>query len=114
MYIAEVNDEICGIISILPFPHPKIKKQKRVHRLVVLPEYQGIGIGLRLLNWAGGIVKSGGYTLNIVTSNPSLYRGLLKSDEWALMRKGRMTAQSDNNMKTTSSINRITASFRYK
>jgi len=35
-----VNDEIAGFISVLHFPHPKVKNMKKVHRLVVLPDYQ--------------------------------------------------------------------------
>lgn len=31
--------------AVLAFPHPKIKKAFREHRTVVLPPYQGIGIG---------------------------------------------------------------------
>jgi GNAT superfamily N-acetyltransferase len=47
VFIATVNDEIAGFISVLHFPHRvKLKYIKKVHRLVILPDYQGAGIGL--------------------------------------------------------------------
>ena len=37
-------------MAIIHFPHP-IKSYKKVHRLVILPDYQGIGLGTLFLNW---------------------------------------------------------------
>ena len=51
----------------------------RVSRLVVLPDYQGIGIGKRLLNFVAKLYTS---QLNLpfylVTSNPQIVRGNLE------------------------------------
>lgn len=114
VYIAEINGEPCGFISILHFPHPKLKNHKRVHRLVVLPEYQGIGIGIRLLNWAGEFTKAKGGTLNIVTSNPALYKTMSKSSKWSLTHKGRKGKNNIQSMGKAASSHRYTVSFRYR
>lgn len=116
VFIATVNNEIAGFISILHFPHPKVKNMKKVHRLVILPDYQGVGIGLRLLNEIGKVYKHEQQRFNIVTSAPSLINALKKSTEWIATRFSRTTSQSKGttvgNMQTSS--NRITASFELK
>jgi ABC-type polar amino acid transport system ATPase subunit len=116
VFIATVNDEIAGFLSVLHFPHPKVKDLKKVHRLVILPDYQGAGIGIRFLNEIGNIYKKQKERFNIVTSAPSLINALKKSKEWNCTRFSRTTSQSKDttvgNMQTSS--NRITASFELK
>jgi ABC-type lipoprotein export system ATPase subunit len=116
VFIATVNDEITGFISILHFPHPKAKNIKKVHRLVILPDYQGAGIGIKLLNEIGKLYKKEKQRFNIVTSSPSLINALKKSSQWITTRFSRTNSQSKGttvgNMNTSS--NRITASFELK
>ena len=116
VFIATVNDEIAGFLSVLHFPHPKVKNMKKVHRLVILPDYQGVGIGIKLLYEIGLIYKKQKQRFNIVTSAPSLIFALKKSPKWITTRYGRTSSQSKGttvgNMQT--SKNRITASFELK
>ena len=113
VYVAMVNDQIAGFISVLHFPHPKVKNMKKVHRLVILPDYQGIGIGGVLLNHIGDVYKMNKQRFNITTSAPSLIHSLKASTKWITTRFSRTKAQSTSstvgNMQT--SVNRITASF---
>lgn len=117
VYIATVNDAIAGFISVLHFPHPKVKNMKKVHRLVILPDYQGIGIGIKLLNEIGYFYKKQKDRYTIVTSAPSLINALKKSNEWICVRTGRSINKSKSS--TISgftkeggySANRITALF---
>lgn len=113
VYIATVNDAIAGFISILHFPHPKVRNMKKVHRLVILPDYQGIGIGCILLDSIADIYKKDKWRFNIVTSAPSLINSLKKSNSWITTRLSRTKSQSKSstlgNMNT--SENRLTASF---
>ena len=51
-----VNDKIAGFISVIMFPHPK-QPYRKVHRLVILPDYQGIGLGKILLNFIGTLIN---------------------------------------------------------
>jgi len=116
IFIAIVNDLIVGFISVLHFPHPKVKNIKKVHRLVILPDYQGIGIGIKLLNEVGKIYLKQKNRFNIVTSSPSLINSLKNSNEWKCIRFSRVVSQSKGstvgNMQT--SQNRLTASFELK
>ena len=118
VFMATVNNEIAGFISVLHLPHPKAKTIKKVHRLVILPDYQGAGIGLKLLNEVGKIYKSEKWRFTIVTSAPSLIYALKKSKNWHCKHFGRLKAKTGilhgNNNKNKNSKQRITASFELK
>jgi ABC-type lipoprotein export system ATPase subunit/predicted acetyltransferase len=116
VFVATVNDEVAGFLSVLHFPHPKVKNLKKVHRLVILPDYQGAGIGIKFLNEIGNIYKRDKWRFNIVTSSPSLINALKRNVNWITTRISRTKSQSKGttvgNMQT--SCNRITASFELK
>jgi GNAT superfamily N-acetyltransferase len=116
VYLAIVNNVLVGFISIIHFPHPKIKNMKKVHRLVILPEYQGIGLGVKLLNEIANIYKKQKYRLTITTSSPSLINTLKKSLNWKCIRYNRVGKQSTSTTvgKMVLSGHRYTASFEIK
>jgi ABC-type ATPase with predicted acetyltransferase domain len=113
VYVATINDEIAGFCSVLHFPHPKVKDIKRIHRLVVLPDYQGCGLGSMMLKHVCELYPKN--RMRLVTSQPALIFGLKKSDSWKLLRKGR-TSKSDGmkSIKGTTAEKRITTSWEYK
>jgi ABC-type lipoprotein export system ATPase subunit len=113
VFIATINDNIAGFLSVLHFPHPKVKNLKKVHRLVILPDYQGVGFGIKLLNEIGKIYLIKKDRFNIVTSSPSLIYALKKSNKWISTRFDR-TSESKGVLKNTTSKNRLTATFELK
>jgi ABC-type lipoprotein export system ATPase subunit/GNAT superfamily N-acetyltransferase len=117
VFVATVNDELAGFISVLPFPHPKLKKYKKVHRLVILPDYQGAGIGIKFLNEIGNIYKKEKCRYSIVTSAPSLINALKNSEKWICKHFGRKQKQNaalNRGVGAMGSPERITASFEMK
>lgn len=118
IYIALINNQIAGFCSILHLPHPIAKNIKKVHRLVILPDYQGAGFGLKFLNEIGLYYKNHKYRFTIVTSAPSLIYSLKKNKNWICRHYGRMYAHTGiihgNNNKNNNSKERITASFEIK
>lgn len=112
VYLAYVNQELAGFISILHFPHPKVKNMKKVHRLVVLPDYQGLGIGVRILNEMGKYYTSKGFRYTITTSSPSLIHALKKSKIWRCKRFGKNAPhEGDMKSKANALAVRLTAAF---
>ena len=114
-YVAEINGQSVAWCSILHFPHPLIKNMKRVHRLVVKPDYQGIGLGKKFLTEVADKYKKQGYRISLVTSTPSFVHGLQHDKCWAMTRKpGRLqnTAKSGILAGTTSDA-RLTATFEF-
>lgn len=42
------GDTLVGFSCTIPFPHGSIKNARREHRTVILPDFQGLGLGVRL------------------------------------------------------------------
>lgn len=80
------DEKIVGFMAVLHQPHSVNKKIKRVSRIVVLPEYQGIGLGYKFLCEIAKIYKHKGYDFSIVTSAKNFICKLGKSDEWVCIR----------------------------
>ena len=121
-YIGIVNGELVCHTGIIQMPMKKGKK--RVHRLVVLPDYQGIGIGARFIKEVAKIVSKRGYEVNLTTTTPALVGALRKDSEWILARYGREKSGMRGyerykdaglkHLKNAVSQKRITYSFWYK
>lgn len=58
------------------------KGVKRVHRFVVLPDFQGIGIGLKFINFIAGQYIKQGLKFNLITTTPAIRCALERSDKW--------------------------------
>jgi len=87
----------------------------RVHRLVVLPDYQGIGIGKRFLNFmANHYYEQTRRPFYIITSNPQLVRGNM--DNWRVHRSGHASVgkgdtRINSETRESTSRNRVTVSL---
>jgi GNAT superfamily N-acetyltransferase len=92
-------------------------KYYRVSRLVVLPDYQGIGVGKRFLNFIAELYSSQTrMPFYILTSNPQIIRGDMKS--WKVTRfghasRGKNDSKINNEITSSLSRNRITVSLQY-
>lgn len=117
VFIATVDDQVCAFCSVIHFPHPKVRNMRKIHRIVVLPDYQGMSIGIRMLSEIGKIYLSEGYRLGITTSSPSLVFGLKNKPDWQCKSLGRSAPSKSKSIskafKATISVNRITATFEY-
>jgi len=119
VYLAMINDNIAGFLSVLPQPS-KIKYLKRVHRLVILPDYQGAGFGIKFLNEIGKIYLKENWRFIINTSSPSLIYALKNNNKWNCHHYGRtgggnkMSSKEDRKTDKMYISKRITASFELK
>lgn len=114
VYLATINDEIAGFLSVLHLPNkdPRIKK---VHRLVILPDYQGAGFGIKFLEEIGKIYKKEKWRFTITTSSPSLIFALKKNILWRCNSIGRGGGNKGlKDMIKTEAKNRLVMSFEMK
>jgi GNAT superfamily N-acetyltransferase len=105
-------------IAFIAVAYVRMKaKYYRVSRLVVLPDYQGIGVGKRLLNFIAELYSSQTkMPFYILTSNPQIIRGAMKN--WKITRyghasKGRNDSRINSEIKSSLSRKRITVSLQY-
>jgi len=123
-WIGLINGELACHTGIIQFPMRK--GWKRVHRMVVLPDYQGIGIGIKFINEVSKHYIENGFNMNLTTTTPALVGGLSRNDKWSLVRAGRVKNTLGANLKKYygnathskdkgigSSSNRITYSFNF-
>mgnify|MGYP003434095565 CR=1 FL=1 len=84
-YVIIWNDKPVGFIGILPFPHGHIKNGFRISRIVVLPDFQGLGIGFKIIDYFGSLYFKIGRTMYIKTSNVALFGAMEKNKKnWLL------------------------------
>ena len=110
-FVGYIDNHPCVFCAVLHFPHPKVNNFKRITRLVVLPDYQGIGIGKRFLDYISKYFTKDGFRLIITTTTPALINTFQKDNNWKLRRTGRTGIKSLDN--TISGINRFTTSWEF-
>ena len=121
-FVGVINGELVCHTGVIAAPMQK--NARRLHRSVVLPDYQGIGIGMNFKNAVCDILRAGGWGGQIwsVTTTPAQYHAQVKSPKWRLVRYGRASRHVSSKMLQTdmrqriisnSSTNRITYSFLY-
>jgi energy-coupling factor transporter ATP-binding protein EcfA2 len=81
-YGAFIGDECVAFTSYIHFPHPHTRNVKMGHRLVVLPDYQGLGIGGRLDDWLGQYLYERGWRYRNVVAHPAMIRYYSASPRW--------------------------------
>jgi GNAT superfamily N-acetyltransferase len=114
-YCAVYQDRPIAFIAVVHI-HMKARYY-RVSRLVVLPDYQGIGLGKRLLNFIAELYTSQTkIPFYILTSNPQIIRGNMEN--WKITRfghasKGRDDTRINNEIRVSLSRKRITVSLQY-
>ena len=114
-YTAVYQDKPIAFIAVV---HIRMKARfYRVTRLVVLPDYQGIGVGKRLLNFIAELYTSQTkIPFYILTSNPQIIHGNMQN--WKVTRlghasKGKGDTRINNALRGSLSRNRITVSLQY-
>lgn len=113
-YCLTVNNRLAGFLAVIMFPHPK-QPYRKVHRLVILPDFQGIGLGMLFLNYIASITKD--YPFAITTSQPALIYSLKNSPNWIckMQTRGSKVSKSGiSGMNKTASIKRIVTTFVHK
>lgn len=85
--------------SCLYFPHPHAKNIMMGHRLVVLPDWQGLGIGGRLDDWLGQLLYEQGYRYRNVIAHPAMIRYYSGSPRWQEVTSGRESLRNSSTVK---------------
>lgn len=82
------GDVPVAFLAVLHQPTKQRLDLKRVSRLVVLPDYQGIGIGRAFLDTVAAMYVSEGHMFEIKTSARNLIHSLRSDPDWRLSRYG--------------------------
>jgi GNAT superfamily N-acetyltransferase len=77
-----VDGRPVAFTAFLNFPHPGTKNIRMGHRLVVLPDWQGLGIARRMDDWLGHWLYGQGLRFRSVVAHPAMIHYHLSSPRW--------------------------------
>jgi len=107
-YVAKIGKVAVAFAAVLHLPHWKSKNLKRLHRMVVLPDYQGLGIGHKFNTFLAGHYKGLGFRYVFTSSSKAMLNSIIGDRNWVVRSKKRGMAGAVS----TVVINK-TASKRY-
>lgn len=81
-WLATWENQVVGFASAIPFPSGSLKNAWKGHRTVVLPDFQGLGIGVRLSDAIGQIFVNEGYRYFSKSSHVRLGEYRNNSPKW--------------------------------
>jgi GNAT superfamily N-acetyltransferase len=117
VWLCFVNGNLAGFCSFIAFPHPTAKNIWKAHRVVVFPDYQGVGVASNMLRIVADELKRLKKKVTLTSSNIAMIQALKKSPLWKCTRFGRMVRPSnasyDKHLAESFSCNKITAAFEY-
>lgn len=82
MYLAYWDGVLVGMASALTMPSGMVKYAYRQHRLVILPDYQGLGFGTKINDFLAEYFVSSGHKYFIRTTHLRLKNHLSKLSAW--------------------------------
>ena len=86
---------------------------RQEHRTVVLPDFQGVGIGVALSSWLGDHLKAQGLRFVSTTSHPAFVRSRIASGRWRLTTQGHKGKHTKPTFFMSLSTGRHTFSLEY-
>jgi len=95
-FLVTWNDIPVAFNATMSFPHPTVKNAWRASRTVVLPDYQGMGIGSWLSDYIGSLVKVENGRFFSKTTHPAMISYRLKSKNWKETTHSRKARKSSN------------------
>jgi len=99
------HDTICGFGSAIPFPSRDLRNAWREHRTVILPDFQGMGLGSKLSNAVAKMFYDRGCRYFSKTAHPKLGEHRNNSEIWKptsmnkVSRKNSYQGMGSNNSK---------------
>ena len=95
-FVAYLNEVEVACCYVLPQPSGTIDNAWRVHRLVVLPDYQGLGIGTRLLEFVADLYAFYDANFYLRTTHEKLHSYCDRSSNWKETRRYSITCPNSN------------------
>jgi ABC-type lipoprotein export system ATPase subunit/GNAT superfamily N-acetyltransferase len=86
-YILFAGGRPAAFAGMLHRPHPKVRDIMGCSRLVTLPDWQGLGLAMALIDTMGAAYKGVGKRLHTYPAHPALIRSFDKSKCWAMHKK---------------------------
>lgn len=83
-YVATWQGEPVSFCATLPMIG--MKGRRRISRIVTLPDFQGVGIGMRMAEAVAAMEVEDGYRVNVTASHPALVEHCKRAASWRAVR----------------------------
>jgi len=82
-FVLSMNGQHIGFFGILPFPGVGDAKTRRLSRMVILPDFQGLGIGTKSFNYLCSLYAAEDHVMYVRTVSPALGKFMEKNENWS-------------------------------
>lgn len=113
MFSLRMNDEPIAMCCVLPLPNGCFNNGYRIHRLVVLPEYQGLGIGTIMIKIICSIYNKFDKVIYIRTSHPKLMNYFENNKDWVSTKRSGAISPSLFSKGNEIQKDRVAYSYKY-
>jgi len=103
----EWNDKPIGIVAIINQPRKGCPNGFAISRVVVMPDFQGMGLGVKLSEFCGGLIRNMDGLCFIKTVNPALGVYFNKSKQWRGTAMNNKIRHKSSSSSDTSAKNRL-------
>jgi len=112
-FVGMIDDRPAAFVSTSRFPHATVKNMMMLSRIVVIPDFQGIGVAGKMIDSVSDHLFYQGWRVRITTSHPGMIGSLKGSQSWICKRQGR-NGRHRGTVSEKGSSGRITTSWEYK
>lgn len=114
-YVATIDGTPAAFVAVLSSPHPRTPGW-REHRLVCLPQFQGIGIGSCLSEYVASLYRATEKPYYSSTGHPGLIQSRYKSRLWRVSKAPGLSSRASKTSQTRrmSDPDRLIAGFVYE
>jgi energy-coupling factor transporter ATP-binding protein EcfA2 len=112
----EWNDKPIGIVAIINQPRKGCSNGFAISRIVVMPDFQGMGLGVKLLEFCGGLIRNNNGLCFIKTVNPALGVYFNNNKQWrgtAMNNKIRHKSSSSSDISAKNRLERTSFCHEY-
>ena len=111
----EWNGKPVGFLGMINQPNKGKSTAMAISRVVVLPDYQGLGLGVKIAEFSAAIFKANGAcNIYIKTVNPALGEYMEKSNLWeATGYNGKFRTDPGSNERAKNRLSRRSYNFQY-
>lgn len=107
------DNVLVALCSMLPNPSGTVKHGFRCHRLVVLPDYQGLGFGTKITEYIADIYLKEGKRFYFRTTHKKLLNHMDSSDLWVGTSHNNKPQTTDIQGRELKTKKRICGSYEY-
>lgn len=107
------NESLVGMASVLPVPSGVVKNAFRQHRLVILPDFQGLGIGTKINDFLGEYFISIGLKYYMRTTHVRLIRHMSHDKRWIATSHNNRISDANSGTMKFNDLTRVCGAYEF-